>query len=69
MRGIKACIPARSRRKAPVTQDVMPDRQRHKIEIRFGRLTDPRRIQTGDDRCALTFFSGVCIAAGITVGR
>ena len=38
-------------------------KQRHKIEIMFGRLKDWRRIAMRYDRCAHTFFSAICLAA------
>ena len=40
-------------------------RQRHKIEIMFGRLKDWRRIHTRYDRCSHTFMSAICIAAAV----
>jgi transposase len=39
-RGIKACIPSRAKRKAPIPHDAALYKQRHKIEIMFGRLKD-----------------------------
>jgi transposase len=65
-RKIIACIPSRSNRKTPIPHDTVLYRQRHKIEIMFGRLKDWRRIHTRYDRCAHTFFSAICIAAAIT---
>lgn len=41
-------------------------KQRHKIEIMFGRLKDWRGIATRYDRCAHTFMSSICIAAIVT---
>jgi transposase len=64
-RGIRACIPARAKRKAPIPHDAVLYKQRHKIEIMFGRLKDWRRIATRYDRCAHTFFSAICIAAAV----
>ena len=40
-------------------------RQRHKIEIMFGRIKDWRRIAMRYDRCAPTFFSTICLAATV----
>ena len=37
-------------------------KQRHKIEIMFGRIKDWRRIAL---RCAYTFFSAICLAATV----
>lgn len=65
IRGIDACIPSRAKRKTPIPHDVNLYRQRHKIEIMFGRLKDWRRIHTRYDRCAHTFFSAICIAATV----
>jgi transposase len=65
IRGIEACIPSRAKRKTPVPHDAGLYRQRHKIEIMFGRLKDWRRIHTRYDRCAHTFFSAICIAAAV----
>ena len=62
-RGIAACIPSKSNRKAPIEHDRTLYRQRHKIENMFGRLKDWRRIHTRYDRCAHTFMSAICIAA------
>ena len=64
-RKIKACIPPRSNRIDPPDCDKAVYRQRHKIEIMFGRLKDWRRIHTRYDRCAHTFFSAICIAAAV----
>ena len=64
-RGITPCIPPRrSRKKAcPYDQDLY--KQRHKIEIMFGRIKDWRRIAMRYDRCAHTFFSALCLAASV----
>ena len=64
-RGITACIPSKSNRKTPIEHDQTLYRQRHKIEIMFGRLKDWRRIHTRYDRCAHTFMSAICIAATV----
>jgi len=47
----------------PIPHDAVLYRQRHKIEIMFGRLKDWRRIHTRYDRCAHTFMSAIAIAA------
>ena len=49
-RKIAACIPSEVNRKVPIPRDAAPYRQRHKIEIMFGRLEDWRRIHTRYDR-------------------
>ena len=64
-RGTTACIPSKSNRKVVIPHDATLYRQRHKIEIMFGRLKDWRRIHTRYDRCAHTFFSAICIAATV----
>ena len=40
---MKACIPSRAKRRAPIPQDATLYRKRHKIEIMFARLKDWRR--------------------------
>jgi transposase len=40
-------------------------KQRHKIEIMFGRIQDWHRIAICYDRGAHTFFSAICIAATV----
>jgi transposase len=64
-RGTAACIPSKSNRKVAIPHDPVLYRQRHKIEIMFGRLKDWRRIHTRYDRCAHAFFSAICIAATV----
>ena len=39
-RDIEACIPSKANRKVPIPHDTVLYRQRHKIEIMFGRLKD-----------------------------
>ncbi|MBL6458774.1 transposase [Belnapia sp. T6] len=48
-RGITACIPPKKNRKQPIPDDKALCRQRHRIEITFGRLKDWRRIATRYD--------------------
>ena len=62
-KGITPCIPPRKNRKKPVDYDATLYKQRHQIEMMFGRLKDWRRIAMRYDRCAHTFFSAICIAA------
>jgi transposase len=64
-RGTAACIPSKTNRKVVIPHDAMLYRQRHKIEIMFGRLKDWRRIHTRYDRCAHTFMSAIAIAATV----
>jgi transposase len=62
-RGITACIPSTRSRKVPIPHDATLYRQRHRIEIMFGRLQDWRRIATRDDRCATILFGTITLAA------
>lgn len=64
-RGISACIPSTRSRKIPIPHDPVLYRQRHRIEIMFGRIKDWRRIATRYDRCAHTFFSAITLAATV----
>jgi transposase len=62
-RGIAACIPPKRNRKAAIPYDKVLYRQRHRIEIAFGRLKDWRRIATRYDRCPNIFFGAITLAA------
>lgn len=62
-RGIRACIPGRKQRKAPVKYDKRRYKRRNRIEIMFGRLKDWRRIATRYDRCPKVFLSAIALAA------
>ena len=64
-RGITPCIPPKKNRKRPISYDKNLYKQRHKIEIMFGRIKDWRRIAMRYDRCAHTFFSALCLAASV----
>ena len=64
-KNIEPCIPPKKNRKSPEPYDKTLYKQRHKIEIMFGRLKDWRRISMRYDRCAHTFFSAICIAATV----
>ncbi len=64
-RGIAPCIPSTRSRKVPIPHDATLYRQRHRIEIMFGRLKDWRRIAMRYDRCAHTFFSAITLAATV----
>lgn len=63
--GITPCIPPRNNRKKQRHYSKPLYKQRHKIEIMFGRIKDWRRIAMRYDRCAHTFFSAICIAATV----
>jgi transposase len=64
-KGIKACIPGRKQRKAPVKFDRRRYKRRNRIEIMFGRLKDWRRVATRYDRCPKVFLSAVALAATV----
>ena len=55
--------PGRSGRVKPIRHGKQLYRQRHKVEIMFGRLKDWRRIHTRYDRCAHTFMGTITLAA------
>ena len=65
-RGITPCIPSTRSRKVPIPHDATLYKQRHRIEVMFGRLKDWRRIATPYDRSAHTFFSAITLAATVT---
>ena len=58
------CIPGRKSRGKAIRYDKRRYR-RNRIEIRFGRLKDWRRVATRYDRCAKTFLSAVALAATV----
>jgi hypothetical protein len=62
-RGITPCTPSKRNRKMALPYDRTLDRECHRIENVFGKLTDPRRIHTRWGRCAHTLFSAIVIAA------
>jgi transposase len=64
-RGISPCIPPRKHRIIQHPYDPTLYRQRHKIEVMFGRLKDWRRIAMRYDRCAHTFMATITIAATV----
>jgi len=57
------CIPPRKNRKVQHPYNTTLYRQRHRIEVMFGKLKDWRRIAMRYDRCAHTFMSAIVIAA------
>ena len=65
-RGIAPCIPSTKSRKVPIPHDAELYKQRHRIEIMFGRLKDWRRVAMRYDRCAHTFFAAITLAATVT---
>jgi len=62
-KGVTPCIPPRRNRKTKPRYSKPLYKQRHKIEIMFGRIKDWRRIAMRYDRCAHTFCSAICLAA------
>ena len=64
-RGIAPCIPSTRSRKQLIPHDTLLYRQRHRVEIMFGRIKDWRRIAMRYDRCAHTFFSAIALAATV----
>lgn len=64
-RGARPCIPGRANRSKPIRHGKQLYRQRHKVEIMFGRLKDWRRVATRYDRCAHTFMSAIALAATV----
>ena len=62
-KGIAPRIPSSRSRKVPIPHDAELYKQRHRIEIMFGRLKDWRRVAMRYDRCAHTFFAAITIAA------
>jgi putative transposase len=65
-RGIAACLPSTRLRKHPIPHDATLYRQRHRIEIMFGRLKDWRRVAARRDLCANAFLAAISLAATIT---
>ena len=65
-KGIVPCIPSSRSRKVPIPHDGTLYKQRHRIEIMFGRLKDWRRVATRYDRAAHTSFSTIILAATVT---
>lgn len=64
-RGTAPCMPSTRSRKRPIPHDAQLCRQRHRIEVMFGRLEDWRRVAMRYDRCAHTFFSAIALAATV----
>ena len=64
-RGIRACIPGRKQRKAPVRYDKRRYKRRNRIEIMLGRLKDWKRMATRYDRCPNVFLSAIARAATV----
>ena len=61
--GIRPCIPGRKQRKTPLKSDRRRYKRLNRIEIKFGRLKDWRRVATRYDRCPKVFLSATALAA------
>ena len=61
--GISSCISSRKNRKEPIPHDKKLYKERHKVEIMFGRLKDWRRVATRYDRSPTVFLSAIALAA------
>lgn len=61
--GISPCIPSRKNRKEPIPHDETLYKERHKVEIMFGRIKDWQRIATRYDRSPTVFLSAIALAA------
>ena len=64
-KGIRPCIPGRRSRSHPVKHDKRRCKRHTRIEIRFARLKDWRRVATGYDRCPKVFLSAITLAATV----
>ena len=63
--GIKPCIPRRKSRSKAIKYDKRRYKKRNRIEIKFGRLKDWRRVATRYDRCPKVFMSAIALAATV----
>lgn len=55
--------PSRKNRKTPISHDKKRYKERHNVEIMFGRLKDWRRVAMRFDRSPSVFFSAIALAA------
>lgn len=62
-RRIRVGIPGRKQRKRTVKYGKRRYKRRNRIEIRFGKLKDWRRVATRYDRCPMVFLSAIALAA------
>lgn len=58
-------IPGRRNRKRPIQYDERRHKDRWRVETRFCRIKDFRRIATRDDKLARNFLSAACLAATV----
>lgn len=64
-RGVRVCIPARSKRKHPATHNRRLYKKRGRIENSFARLKDWRGIAMRYTRCGDLFLSAIALAAAV----
>jgi len=64
-RGVRVCIPARSKRNRPATHNRKLYKKRCRIENAFARLKDWRGIATRYTRCGDLFLSAIALAATV----
>ena len=64
-RSVRACIPARRKRKRPATHNRKLYKKRCRIENAFARLKDWRGIATRYTRCGDLFLSAIALAATV----
>ena len=64
-RGLRVCIPARSKRRRPATHNRKLYKKRCRIENAFARLKDWRALAMRYTRCGDLFLSAIALAATI----
>lgn len=64
-RGLRVCIPARSKRRHPATHNRKLYKKRCRIENAFARLKDWRGIAMRYTRCGGLFLSAIALAAAV----
>lgn len=65
VRGLRVCIPARSKRRRPASHNRRLYKKRCRIENAFARLKDWRSITMRYTRCGDLFLSAIALAAAI----
>jgi len=63
---LRACVPGRKQRKAPIRYSKRRFKRRDRIEITFGRLKNRRRVATRYDRCPKVCLSAIELAATVS---
>ena len=66
-RGLRVCIPARSKRRRPASHSRKLTKKRGRIENAFARLKDWRGIATRYTRCGDPILSAITLAALVIV--